>query len=45
MTTNKIIFETIKKVINEVCPNKRTLKYSIEYYLENILHVLRDVVS
>jgi len=37
--------EAIKKVVNEICPNRRTPKYSVEYYIENFIYVLRDVVS
>lgn len=38
-------FDTIIKYVNILCPNKRTPKYSNEYYLTNILTLLKDFVS
>jgi hypothetical protein len=40
-----IIIEPIKNIINNLCPNKRKLKYPIEYYIKNIIMVLKDVIS
>ena len=40
-----IAFITILNLVNERCPNIRTPKYSNAYYLNNIILVLRDVVS
>lgn len=37
--------EIICNLVNELCPNKRKTKYSFDYYLKNIIHVLKDVVT
>lgn len=42
---NLKIKEVLKEVINEICPNKRKPKFSIDYYLTNIIHVLKDANS
>jgi hypothetical protein len=39
------IVDTIKNVVNNLCQNKRKLKYSAEYYIKNIIIVPKDVVS
>jgi hypothetical protein len=46
---DKIISDEYKKIILETIdgklPSKRKPKYSNSYYLENIIYVLKDVVS
>lgn len=37
--------DTILLLINELCPPLRKCKYTNEYYLDNIIHVLKNVVS
>lgn len=37
--------EIILNLVRELCPNKKKSKYSFDYYLENIIHVLKDVVT
>jgi hypothetical protein len=39
-----IVVETIKNLVNNLYPNKKKLKYSTEYYIKNIIIVLKDVV-
>jgi hypothetical protein len=34
----------IKNIVNNLCANKKKLKYSIEYYIKNIIIVLKDIV-
>lgn len=36
-------FDTIIQVVKEICPFKRFIKYTYEYYLEKILLILNDV--
>ena len=45
MEFNEEYQNLILEQVSLLCPNKRTSKYSNEYYLEKIIHVLRDVVS
>jgi transposase len=39
------VIKIINDVVNELCPNKRKPKYANEYYIKNMLLVLKDVVS
>ena len=34
-----------KIVIKELSPNKRVPKYAVDYYLENMIYVLKDVTT
>ena len=45
MNFNDECLEVIKNLINELCPDKRKSKYSIDYYLKYCVHALKDVVS
>ena len=45
MNQNPEYIRIILEVISELCPNKRRPKYSNEYYITNILSVLKDVNS
>jgi hypothetical protein len=38
-------FKIFNGFVNELCPSIRKCKYSTSYYLENIIYVLKDVVS
>ena len=38
-------FEIILKHVNLLCPNKRTPKYTPDYYLSNIIDILSDFVK
>src|SRR5271168_866068 len=41
----KDFIDMCKIVIKELSPNKRVPKYSVDYYLENMIHVLKDVTT
>ena len=45
MNINNEYFTIFNNFVNELCPAVRKSKYSTEYYLENITHVLKDVVQ
>lgn len=42
---NDQLFKTILHYVNIKCPNKRTPKYSANYYLTNIIDLLSDFVT